>query len=111
MEVHVPTHKAVETTLRFSEQAQTTAPWSYRGVRYPNDVWKQVMDTISKAGDKAVTSTLKMQEGRIKLELKAQSARFAFEEWQSRVSTMLEDHEKKARNKRQKRDRSGANSN
>jgi hypothetical protein len=94
MEVHVPTHKAVEITLRFSEQTQTTAPWSYRGARYPKDVWKQVMDSISKAGDKAVTSTLKMQEGRIKLELKAQSARVAFEEWQSRVSTLLEDYEK-----------------
>jgi len=58
------------------------------------------MDSISKAGDRAVTSTLKMQEGRIKLELKAQSARVAFEEWQSRVSTLLEDYEKKARKTR-----------
>jgi hypothetical protein len=102
LEVHGPTHKAVETTLRFSDQTQATAPWSYTGTKYPREVWKQVMDTISNAGNKKVTSTLIVQDGKIKLELKTKSARDAFEEWQSQVSTMLENHEKEARRKRQK---------
>eukprot|EP00966_Prymnesium_polylepis_P129665 2998732-Prymnesium_polylepis.1 len=113
MEIHVPIHKAAEITLRFSEQTQATAQWSYKGTLYPKEVWKQVMDTISKAGNKAVTcSTLKVQVGRIQLELKSQSARDAFEEWQSRVSTLLENHEKEARKKQQRETAVGtANSN
>jgi phosphoribosylformimino-5-aminoimidazole carboxamide ribonucleotide (ProFAR) isomerase len=99
MEIHVPTHKAAEITLRFSEQTQAAAQWSYKGKRYPKEMWRQVMDTIGKAGSKAVTSTLKVQGGRIQLELRTQNAKDAFEEWQSQVSAMLENHEKEARKK------------
>ena len=102
LEVHVPTHKAVEVTLRFSEQTQATAPWRYTGTKYPRDVWKQVMDNISKAGNKKVTSSLRVQDGKVKLELKTQSARESFEEWQTQVSALLEHHEKETRRKRQK---------
>ena len=92
----------MEVTLRFSEQTQATAPWRYTGTKYPRDVWKQVMDTISKAGNKKVTSSLRVQDGKVKLELKTQSARESFEEWQTQVSALLEHHEKETRRKRQK---------
>ena len=103
IEIHTPTHKAVEITLRFSDQKQTTAPWSYKGTRYPREIWKKTMDIMSRANNRKVAVTLETTGGNVKLRLRTQSAKSAFEGWQSEEALCLKILRKIERGRNRKR--------